>query len=58
MTVEELALRVMNHYRVEVTPQKLALNLVPVRALIAELYNNGLVEATVKGGLKWVLRTE
>lgn len=58
MTVEELALGIMNHYRVEVTPQKLALNLVPLRALISELYNRGLIEAVVDNGLRWVVRRE
>ncbi|NJE53774.1 MBL fold metallo-hydrolase [Thermococcus sp. 21S9] len=58
MTVEELALGIMNHYRVEVTPQKLALNLVPLRALVAELYNRGLVEAVVDNGLRWVVKKE
>jgi len=56
MGADELALRVMNHYGVEVTPQKLALNLVPVRALIAELYNRELIEAVVDNGLRWVAR--
>ena len=54
-TVEELALGIMSHYRVDVTPQKLALNLVPTRALVAELYNRGEIGAVVDKGLKWVV---
>ncbi len=56
-SMDELALRIMEHYGVEVTPQKLALNLVPVRAFIAELYNRGEIEAVVDGGLKWRTKT-
>ncbi|WP_394297633.1 hypothetical protein [Thermococcus eurythermalis] len=36
-------------------PQKLALNLVLLRALIAELYNRRLIEAVVDNGLRWVV---
>ncbi|WP_456420576.1 MBL fold metallo-hydrolase [Thermococcus sp.] len=53
MGVDELAFRVMKHYGVKVTPGKLALNLVPIRALIAGLYNKGLIEAVVEEGLRW-----
>ncbi len=53
MSTDELALRIMERYGVEITPQRLALNLVPVRAFIAELYNQGEIEAVVDGGLKW-----
>ncbi|ASJ02661.1 Zn-dependent hydrolase [Thermococcus profundus] len=56
MGMDELAFRIMEHYGVEVTPQKLALNLVPVRAFIAELYNEGKIEAVVDRGLKWRVR--
>lgn len=52
-STDELAYKVMEHYGVEITPQKLALNLVPVRAFIAELYNRGEIEAKVEKGLKW-----
>ncbi|WP_297495708.1 MBL fold metallo-hydrolase [Thermococcus sp.] len=52
MGIDELAFRVMKHYGVEVTPQRLALNLVPIRALIAGLYNKNLIEAVVEEGLK------
>jgi len=53
MGVDELAFQVMKHYDIEVTSGKLALNLVPVRALIAGLYNKGLIEAVVEEGLRW-----
>jgi glyoxylase-like metal-dependent hydrolase (beta-lactamase superfamily II) len=58
MGVDELAFRIMGHYGVEVTPQKLALNLVPIRAFIAELYNEGKIEAIVDKGLKWRVRMD
>ncbi len=51
--IDEIAFKLMRLYSVEVTPQKLALNLVPVRAVIAEFYNRGLIDATVEKGLKW-----
>ncbi len=57
MSMDELAFRIMERYGVEITPQKLALNLVPVRAFIAELYNGGEIEAFVDGGLKWGAKT-
>ena len=57
MSMDELAFRIMGHYGVEITPQKLALNLVPVRAFIAELYNRGEIGAIVDGGLKWRTKT-
>ncbi|ASJ00628.1 MBL fold metallo-hydrolase [Thermococcus gorgonarius] len=57
MSADELAFRIMEHYGVAITPQKLALNLVPVRAFIAELYNRGEIEALADGGLKWRTKT-
>ncbi|NJE02946.1 MBL fold metallo-hydrolase [Thermococcus sp. MV11] len=54
MSPDELAFRIMVHYGVDVTPQKLALNLVPLRAFIAKLYNEGNVGARVERGLRWV----
>ncbi|WP_297509017.1 MBL fold metallo-hydrolase [Thermococcus sp.] len=57
-SIDEIAFRLMEHYDVEVTPQKLALNLVPVRGFIAELYNRGEIEALVDGGLKWRIRKD
>ena len=58
MGLDELAFKIMGHYRVEVTPQKLALNLVPLRAFIATLYNEGKIEAVVENGLKWRVRRD
>ena len=58
MSLDELAYRIMEHYKVEVTPQKLALNLVPLRAFIATLYNRGEIEAIVERGLKWRVKTD
>ncbi|ASJ07161.1 MBL fold metallo-hydrolase [Thermococcus pacificus] len=55
-SMDELAFRIMEHYGVAITPQKLALNLVPVRAFIAELYNRGEIEAVVDRGLKWAVK--
>ncbi|AFL96133.1 hypothetical protein CL1_1938 [Thermococcus cleftensis] len=54
MSLDELAFRIMGYYNVKVTPQKLALNLVPLRAFIAKLYNEGNVGARVERGLRWV----
>jgi glyoxylase-like metal-dependent hydrolase (beta-lactamase superfamily II) len=53
LSIDELAFRIMKEYGVEITPQKLALNLVPLRAFIAELHDGGEVEAAVENGLKW-----
>lgn len=51
--IDELAFRIMKWYGVEITPQKLALNLVPLRAFIAELHDRDEIEALVENGLKW-----
>ncbi|ASJ11208.1 Zn-dependent hydrolase [Thermococcus sp. P6] len=53
MSLDELAFRIMQSYDVKPTPQKLALNLVPLRAFVATLYNEGKIEAFVDRGLKW-----
>ncbi len=53
LSMDELAFRIMKEYGVEITPQKLALNLVPLRAFIAELHDRGEVEALIENGLKW-----
>lgn len=58
MSLDELAFKIMRHYEVEVTPQKLALNLVPLRAFIAQLYNEERVEAVIERGLKWRIRRD
>ncbi|WP_297436671.1 MBL fold metallo-hydrolase [Thermococcus sp.] len=53
LSMDELAFRIMKEYGVEITPQKLALNLVPLRAFIAELHDREEVEALIENGLKW-----
>ena len=58
LSMDELAFRIMRHYGVEITPQNLALNLVPVRAFIATLYNRGLVDVVIDNGLRWVVKRE
>ncbi|NJE42048.1 MBL fold metallo-hydrolase [Thermococcus sp. GR6] len=57
-SLDELAFMIMRHYGIEITPQKLALNLVPLRAFVAKLYNEGVIEAIVDNGLKWKVRKE
>ncbi|WP_457742042.1 MBL fold metallo-hydrolase [Thermococcus sp.] len=54
MNCGELAFRLMKHYNVEITPRRLALNLVPVRAIVSELYNKKLIKGVVENDLKWV----
>ena len=56
MGIDELAFRIMEHYGVKPTPQKLALNLVPLRAFIAQHYNEERIEAVIDRGLKWRIR--
>ncbi|WP_297506083.1 MBL fold metallo-hydrolase [Thermococcus sp.] len=58
LSVDELALALMKALSVEPSPKKLALNLVPVRAIIAHLYNLGEIKAVVENGLKWVARRD
>ncbi|ASI99556.1 MBL fold metallo-hydrolase [Thermococcus celer] len=58
MGIDELTFRITVHYGVEPTPRRLALNLVPMRAFIAELYNEGRIEALVENGLKWKARRD
>lgn len=58
LRMDELAFRIMKYYGVEITPQNLALNMVPVRAFIATLYNRGEVEAVVDDGLKWRVKKD
>ncbi len=52
-SINELAYRLSGYFDVSPTPQILALNLVPLRAFIAKLYNEGKIEASVDNGLKW-----
>lgn len=56
MDITELAFRIMERYGTEITPPKLALNLVPLRAFIAELYDRGDIEALAEYGLKWRIK--
>ncbi|WP_297501614.1 MBL fold metallo-hydrolase [Thermococcus sp.] len=58
LSVDELALAIMKALNVEPSPKKLALNLVPVRAIIAHLYNLGEIKAVAEKGLKWVIRRD
>ena len=53
LSISELSYRLANDFGVNITPQALALNQVPIRAFIAELYNSGKIEAVVEGDLKW-----
>jgi glyoxylase-like metal-dependent hydrolase (beta-lactamase superfamily II) len=54
LSVDELAFHLMKAFEVEPTPKRLALNLVPARAIVAELYNRGDIGALIENGLKWV----
>ncbi len=56
LSTDELALKLMEAFGVEPSPKKLALNLVPVRAIIARLYNEDKIEALVEKGLKWKVK--
>ncbi len=56
MSLDELAYRLSKYFNVSPTPQMLALNLVPLRAFMAKLYNEGKVEAFLDNGLKWKIR--
>lgn len=58
MSIDELAYRLLEYFGVSPTPQILALNLVPMRAFIAKLYNGEMIEAIVDKGLKWKLRVD
>ncbi len=53
MSIDKLAYRLSEYFGVSPTPQLLALNLVPLRAFMAKLYNEGKIEALVDKGLKW-----
>lgn len=58
MSVDELSYRVALEFGAPLTPKVLALNQVPIRALIATLYNEGRIEALVENGLKWRLKRD
>jgi len=52
-SISELSYALAKEFEAKITPQVLALNQVPVRAIIAELYNRGLIEAVIENDLKW-----
>lgn len=58
LNMDELTFKIMKHYNAKITPQNLALNVVPVRSFIATLYNRGEIEAVVDNGLKWRVRKD
>ncbi|WP_324735993.1 MBL fold metallo-hydrolase [Thermococcus sp. SY098] len=56
MSISELSYRLAKTFGAKITPQSLALNQVPIRAFIAELYNKGVIEAVIEKDLKWKVR--
>jgi glyoxylase-like metal-dependent hydrolase (beta-lactamase superfamily II) len=52
-SISELSYALAKEFEAKITPQVLALNQVPVRAIIAELYNRDLIEAVIENDLKW-----
>ncbi|MBO8174926.1 MAG: MBL fold metallo-hydrolase [Thermococcus sp.] len=56
MSISELSYHLAKAFGANITPQTLALNQVPIRAFIAELYNKGMIEAIVENDLKWRAR--
>lgn len=57
-SISELSYHLIMEFGTKMTPEILALNQVPIRALIAELYNKGLIEAEIKEDLKWKLKKD
>ncbi|ALV63383.1 Beta-lactamase-like protein [Thermococcus sp. 2319x1] len=55
-SVSELSYALAKDFGAKITPQILALNQVPIRAIIAALYNRELIEAVVEKDLKWKAR--
>ena len=53
MSISEVSYYLAKAFGANITPQTLALNQVPIRAFIAELYNKGMIEAIVENDLKW-----
>lgn len=53
LSISELSYKLAKEFGARITPQTLALNQVPIRAFIAELYNGGKIEAIVEKDLKW-----
>lgn len=58
MSVDELSYHIAREFGVPPNPKTLALNQVPLRALIAALYNEGRIEAIVEKGLKWRVKRD
>ncbi|AIF69931.1 zinc-dependent hydrolase [Palaeococcus pacificus DY20341] len=56
MSISELSYSLAKAFDAKITPQTLALNQVPIRAFIAELYNRELIEAVIEKDLKWKVR--
>lgn len=52
-SVSELSYALAKEFEAKITPQVLALNQVPIRAMIASLYNRDLIEPVVEKDLKW-----
>ena len=52
-SVSELSYALAKEFGAKITPQTLALNQVPIRAIIAGLYNRELINAVVEKDLKW-----
>ncbi|USS39829.1 MBL fold metallo-hydrolase [Thermococcus aggregans] len=52
-SISELSYALAKEFGAKITPQALALNQVPIRAIIAGLYNRELIEAVVEKDLKW-----
>lgn len=55
-SVSELSYALAKEFGAKITPQILALNQVPIRAIVAELYNRNLIEAVIENDLKWKLK--
>ncbi|WP_087037135.1 MBL fold metallo-hydrolase [Thermococcus litoralis] len=52
-SVSELSYALAKDFGAKITPQILALNQVPIRAIIANLYNQDLIEVVIENDLKW-----
>ncbi|WP_048148325.1 MBL fold metallo-hydrolase [Palaeococcus ferrophilus] len=58
MSVDELSYSMALEFGAPLTPKALALNQVPIKAILATLYNERRIEAVVEGGIKWRLRRD
>mgnify|MGYP000008668402 FL=1 len=52
-SASELSYFLAKSFDAKITPQTLALNQVPIRAIIADLYNRDLIEPVIEEDLKW-----